>query len=66
MTLRVERGKGQRERYVMLLPQLLTLLRERWLGAIDGQVIRRSPRWNHKQFLNSRANVGAYGSKPGG
>ena len=40
MTLRVERGKGQRERYVMLSPQLLTLLRERWLGAIDGQVIR--------------------------
>jgi integrase/recombinase XerD len=27
MTLRVERGKGQQERYEMLLPQLLELLR---------------------------------------
>ena len=33
MTLRVERGKGQRERYVMLSPQLLTLLREWWRAA---------------------------------
>ena len=28
MTLRVEQGKGQRDRYVMLSPQLLELLRE--------------------------------------
>ncbi len=33
MTLRVERGKGQRERYVMLSPQLLELLREWWHAA---------------------------------
>ncbi len=33
MTLRVERGKGQRERYVMLSPQLLALLREWWHAA---------------------------------
>ena len=33
MTLRVERGKGQRERYVMLSPQLLKLLREWWRAA---------------------------------
>jgi len=33
MTLRVERGKGQRERYVMLSPQLLELLREWWRPA---------------------------------
>jgi integrase/recombinase XerD len=33
MTLRVERGKGQRERYVMLSPQLLALLREWWRAA---------------------------------
>ena len=33
MTLRVERGKGQRERYVMLSPQLLTILREWWRAA---------------------------------
>ncbi len=38
MTLRVERGKGQRERYVMLSPQLLALLRERWRAA-------RPPAW---------------------
>ena len=30
MTLRVEQGKGQRGRYVMLSPQLLELLREWW------------------------------------
>ena len=33
MTLRVERGKGQRERYVMLSPRLLELLREWWRAA---------------------------------
>jgi integrase/recombinase XerD len=30
MTLRVEQGKGQRDRYVMLSPQLLKLLRAWW------------------------------------
>jgi len=30
MMLRVEQGKGQRDRYVMLSPQLLELLREWW------------------------------------
>jgi integrase/recombinase XerD len=33
MTLRVEQGKGQRDRYVMLSPQLLELLRDWWQGA---------------------------------
>ncbi len=33
MTLRVEQGKGQRDRYVMLSPQLLELLREWWWAA---------------------------------
>jgi len=33
MTLRVERGKGQRDRYVMLSPQLLELLRDWWWAA---------------------------------
>src|SRR5260370_13656228 len=33
MTLRVERGKGQRDRYVMLSPQLLALLRQWWHAA---------------------------------
>ena len=33
MTLRVERGKGQRDRYVMLSPQLLDLLRDWWRTA---------------------------------
>ena len=32
MTLRVERGKGQ-DRYVMLSPQLLDLLRDWWRAA---------------------------------
>ena len=33
MTLRVEQRKGQRDRYVMLSPQLLELLREWWRAA---------------------------------
>ncbi len=33
MTLRVEQGKGQRDRYVMLSPQLLGVLREWWKAA---------------------------------
>jgi site-specific recombinase XerD len=33
MTLRVEQGKGQRDRYVMLSPQLLEWLREWWRAA---------------------------------
>jgi integrase/recombinase XerD len=33
MTLKVEQGKGQRDRYVMLSPQLLELLREWWRAA---------------------------------
>src|SRR5208282_4662812 len=33
MTLRVEQGKGQRDRYVMLSPQLLGLLRDWWWAA---------------------------------
>ena len=38
MTLRVEQGKGQRDRTVMLSPQLLQLLREWWKAA-------RPPMW---------------------
>ena len=33
MTHRVEQGKGQRDRYVMLSPQLLELLRDWWWAA---------------------------------
>ena len=33
MTLRVEQGKGQRDRYVMLSPQLLKWLRQWWKAA---------------------------------
>jgi integrase/recombinase XerD len=33
MMLRVEQGKGQRDRYVMLSPQLLELLRDWWRAA---------------------------------
>ena len=33
MTLRVEQGKGQRDRHVMLSPRLLELLREWWHAA---------------------------------
>ena len=33
MALRVEHGKGQRDRYVMLSPQLLELLRDWWRAA---------------------------------
>ena len=30
MVLRVEQGKGQRDRYVMLSPRLLEILRDWW------------------------------------
>jgi integrase/recombinase XerD len=33
MTLRVEQGRGQRGRYVMLSPQLAELLRDWWRVA---------------------------------
>ena len=33
MTLRLEQGKGQRDRYVMLPPQLLELLRDWWRAS---------------------------------
>jgi site-specific recombinase XerD len=33
MTLRIEQGKGQRDRYVMLSPQLLEWLRDWWRAA---------------------------------
>ena len=33
MTLRVEQGKGQRDRYVMLSPQLLELVRDWWWAS---------------------------------
>ena len=38
ITLRVEQGKGQRDRYVMLSPQLLELLRDWWWRASRPQV----------------------------
>ena len=37
MTLRVEQGKGQRDRYVMLSPQLLKLLRDWWWAGRRGR-----------------------------
>ena len=33
MTLRIEQGKGRKDRYVMLSPQLLELLRDWWWAA---------------------------------
>ena len=33
MVLRIQQGKGQQDRYVMLAPSLLTLLRQYWLQA---------------------------------
>ena len=38
MVIRVEQGKGQRDRYVMLSPRLLTILRDWWR-------LSRSPTW---------------------
>ena len=52
MVLRVEQGKGMKDRYVMLSPKLLQILREWWRverpehwlfpGAMPGQHISRS------------------------
>ena len=33
MTLRVDQGKGRKDRYVMLSPRLLEVLRAYWKGA---------------------------------
>src|SRR5262249_28677032 len=33
MVLRVEQGRGQKDRYVMLSPKLLEILRDRWRAA---------------------------------
>jgi integrase len=36
MVIRVEQGKGKKDRYVMLSPNLLELLREWWRRAQEG------------------------------
>jgi integrase/recombinase XerD len=41
MTLRIEQGKGRRDRYVMLSPQLLELLREWWRAARPRAIVIR-------------------------
>jgi integrase len=46
MTLRIEQGKGQRDRYVMLSPQLLEWLRDWWRAAGWGVAPERSLRIN--------------------
>jgi integrase/recombinase XerD len=38
MTLRVEQGKGPRDRYVMLSPQLLELLRDWWRAPWSSRI----------------------------
>jgi integrase len=48
MRLRVEQGKGQRDRYVMLSPQLLELLREWWRAA-------RPPVWLPCRLQSARS-----------
>lgn len=62
MVVRVEQGKGQKDRYVMLSPRLLEILREWWrvtrsatgcIRAIGRVGPSRAPRWSAR--ANRRA-----------
>jgi integrase/recombinase XerD len=55
MTLRVEQGKGQRDRYVMLSPQLLELLRDWWRPARPTILALASGRWRRRGSQSSGA-----------
>jgi integrase len=59
MMLRVEQGKGQRDRYVMLSPQLLALLRDWWRAA-------RPPVWLFpgQNPINPITRVSSIGPSP--
>jgi site-specific recombinase XerD len=43
MVIRIDQGKGSKDRYVMLSPRLLALLREYWKAHRRRKVYRRSP-----------------------
>jgi hypothetical protein len=67
MVVRVEQGKGQKDRYVMLSPRLLEILREWWrvtrsatgcIRAIGRVGPSRAPRWSAR--ANRRAASAAF------
>ena len=50
MVIRVEQGKGRKDRYVMLSPKLLEVLRGYWRGTAKGMAVpRRYPRSAYRQ-----------------
>jgi site-specific recombinase XerD len=68
MVRRIRQGKGQKDRYVMLAPQLLSLLREYWRqakprlwlfpGAVPGQPLRRKTVYLICRRAGVRAHLG--------
>src|SRR5271169_347886 len=77
MMLRVEQGKGHKDRYVMLSPQLLELLRDWWRIArprawlfpgqnpINPMTARQLNRACHAAARMAEIEIGASRSKPG-
>jgi site-specific recombinase XerD len=67
MVIRVEQGKGQKDRYVMLSPNLLEILREWWRrrkpthwlfpGKVPGQPITRSAVERACQIARRRSDI---------
>ena len=51
MVIRIEQGKGRKDRYVMLPPKLLDMLRDYWQRTRPGQWLfsRRPARSAHRQ-----------------
>jgi integrase/recombinase XerD len=61
MVIRVEQGKGRKDRYVMLSPQLLDLLRA-WWKAARVPLRRRSP--GHRRELRARQRTATASDHP--
>jgi integrase len=59
MMLRIEQGKGQRDRYVMLSPRLLEILREWWKWLCIPAKMNASSGDGERRFRASRTLIGA-------
>ena len=58
MVIRVEAGKGRKDRYVMLSPRLLDILRDYWNAYSPGRVaVSRRPAWGADHEVCRRARL---------
>jgi integrase/recombinase XerD len=64
MIIRVEEGKGKKDRYVMLSPNLLELLREWWRAARKKGWMHQGQRWlfpgYRGQHMSARSSTGSF------